>query len=1058
MDDRDSIALFGSEVTALVPLLRGHFTTLASRWETPDAIEFVRAEGECRRLLQAVTDLSAAYHATDCAMIGAALLHLVADSEKRMRVAMSIPAIAGSLDYLAARARIFSRFRRVVIPTVEEEQTQKQLVALLSGVEQSGVIRDASGESAIEGSLSDLNIPEYIDADESGPSTVAGAVTYYESFEPPSSGSFRAGRLEDGVDEGLDEHELEPHDWDVIRAFQSSHLIPAQPPRGEEQSAVTSQLLEASLAELDDIPPELRDFFRHEAEDDLRTLRLLVARIDEHPDDGEAVAEMRRCVHKLKGSAAQFGFAALAEAALALEEVLRELERRHELPSAADIREMDLLLDVMDGARAPVSGEQLIADALPALSPSDGGAQAAGARFTHSSVSTTVETGALRAPAPQGNERMLKLALREVDELTAHVQSLVFARAGLAATQADALTVQGDLQRIVDRLRRVGAELGDLEPSEAVMTRETTRPRQALDGAHGSAVTASATAGGDPSASVRRTEPSAWELARRRELSQTANALNEIAADLAAESASLRSTLERLAQASDGQAGASEDLQRAVMRMRLVPLGDLLPHLTFEVTRAQRTAEKHVTLTMRGEEIQIDRGVCEALREPLTQLLRNAVLHGIESPEERLAAGKFERGEIAITATCDGSELVLEVGDDGRGVSSEGLVAAAVAVGVLDPQTPEDMSASRTLALMFEPAVTTASEARLLGGRGIGLDEVRTAIERLGGTVSARTQPGKGSVFRIQTPISLTTMRALHVVACGAVYAVPFGSVARTVLLPARNGQSRLHVSADASAARAQRIERVPFAHGESAESASAPVDGEEMPVYTLCELLGFDEDAAGNGYAVVIESAEGHAAVLVDALVDEREELVRTLPRHLQRRALRGTTITPHGELAIIVDAAALIERALTGSPDVAHAAHGSDDRPQSSKSHRVLVVDDSEAVRRAIEVILLRGGYDVDQAADGIEALEYIQANSPDVVLLDVEMPRMGGMELLKVLAGRWPQSMRVAMLTSRGSQEHMESAAQLGASAYLIKPCPQDLLLETVRSLLVPAVVRS
>src|SRR5579862_1561936 len=121
MDDRESVALFGSELTALVPLLRGHFTTLASLWESPQSPEFIRAEGESRRLLQAVTDISAAYHATDCAMLGAALLHLVADSEKRMRVAMSIPAIAGSLDYLAARARVVTRYRRLVAPTEDEE-------------------------------------------------------------------------------------------------------------------------------------------------------------------------------------------------------------------------------------------------------------------------------------------------------------------------------------------------------------------------------------------------------------------------------------------------------------------------------------------------------------------------------------------------------------------------------------------------------------------------------------------------------------------------------------------------------------------------------------------------------------------------------------------------------------------------------------------------------------------------------------------------------------------------------------------------------------------------
>ncbi len=1057
MDDRESIALFGSEMIALVPLLRRHFTTLASLWETPDSGDFIRAEGECRRLLQAVTDLSAAYHATDCAMLGAALLHLVADEEKRMRVAMSIPTIAGSIDYLAARANDFTHFRRVVAPSAAEEDTQQRLIAQLRGVEESGVSPISAHEAPRLDSAVASDDAEFLDAD---PEVVAGAITYYESFEDPVEvapleRTHPASDLYGDEEPPTPTNNLNTEDWDAIRAFQSSRLLSAQTTFPDGSPPVENTVPESALAELDEIPPELRDFFRREAADDLRQLRLLVARIEQDPADGDSVAEMRRGIHKLKGSAAQFGFTALARAAHELEDMLRILERQQVLPSPTILRAMDDLLDAMEDARTATSAEPIATSAHPALLPYGAANTAAEREPTPLAAETpaaiTAETRALRVPPHAKSDQELRLALREVDDLTAHVQALVFARAGLAATQADALEMHGDFQRIVDRLRRVGAELGDLEQTGASLP-DATPPWRAHEADHGMPE-AGAAHNKVASSAASRSEPSAWDVARHRELSQTANTLHEIAADLAAESASLRAMLERLAQASDGQAEASEDLQRAVMRMRLVPLGDLLPHLKFELKRVQRSAGKLVSLTMQGEDIQIDRNVCDALREPLTQLVRNAVLHGIEPPEERLAAGKPEQGEIWIHATCTGGDIVLEIGDDGQGVSSEALISAALAVGVLDPQSPDDLSASRTMALMFEPAVTTTPEARLLGGRGIGLDEVRTAIERLGGSVSARTHPGRGSVFRIQTPISLTTMRVLHVVASGAIYAVPFRVVARTVLMP-----PSMHAPYSGFARTLPRVERVPFVHGELANADEAERDGEDLPIFSLDALLDFEEPQPAGRYALVIDSARGRAAVLVEELVDEREVLVQTLPRHLQRRALRGTTITPRGELALIVDMAALVERALSGTVDRAQEALPRATSSQAQPAPRVLVVDDSEAVRHAIELILRRGGFVVDQAANGAEALDAIATRPPDVVLLDIEMPRMGGIELLSALSGSWPQGLRVIMLTSRGSQEHMERAMHLGASAYLIKPCPQDLLLDTIRSVLVTAALRS
>src|SRR5262249_48010416 len=204
-----------------------------------------------------------------------------------------------------------------------------------------------------------------------------------------------------------------------------------------------------------------------------------------------------------------------------------------------------------------------------------------------------------------------------------------------------------------------------------------------------------------------------------------------------------------------GQGVVAEDLQREIARIRLVPLADLAPHLQFEVRRLERSLGKRAILRISGEMTAIDRNVCSGLREPLTQLIRNAIVHGLETPDEGADVGKPAEGTVWLHASHVGGDVILVLGDDGRGINPQQLVAAALAEGILTPEAARTLDDAQALELMFEPGVTTIPEPQVVGGHGIGLDEVRSLIHRLHGTLQVRSGPREGTVFRIQVPISL---------------------------------------------------------------------------------------------------------------------------------------------------------------------------------------------------------------------------------------------------------------------------------------------------------------
>jgi chemotaxis protein histidine kinase CheA/ActR/RegA family two-component response regulator len=513
--------------------------------------------------------------------------------------------------------------------------------------------------------------------------------------------------------------------------------------------------------------------------------------------------------------------------------------------------------------------------------------------------------------------------------------------------------------------------------------------------------------------------------------------MNESINDVSTVSETLQRLLLRLGELADAQEHLTGTIQRDITHLRLVPIRQMLPRLQLTARMAAQEQGKQITFQMKGEATEIDRDIIEAISGPLAQLVRNCVAHGIEPAAERRAQGKEEVGTIWLHAYYSGNEVSIEISDDGAGINYQGLVEAALASGQLTPEKAETLTPEEAVNLMLLPNVSTSPEITTIAGRGVGMDMVRSTVEGLKGALHIHSQPGEGATFHIRLPISLGVTRALFVRAGRQTYAVPLSAVERILK------------------------------QEQDSESSQA-----NTPTFRLTEMLGLAPNLIGSPEdeflpttsTLYVSSGQRQVGVLIDEVLQEQEIVVKRLPPHLRRRGVRGSTLNATGELILLLDLPELAHRALrelgtaslpASASKRTHLAHAEGARTAGQTRNEevtVLVVDDSQAMRRTLEFQLTRAGYRVLAAKDGVDALEVItQKQRPNLVLLDIEMPRMDGYEVLSTLRSqRQYRALPIVMLTSRAAEKHRYHAMELGASAYLVKPCPHDELLYTIAKL--------
>jgi chemosensory pili system protein ChpA (sensor histidine kinase/response regulator) len=783
-------------------------------------------------------------------------------------------------------------------------------------------------------------------------------------------------------------------------------------------------------SELDFDPEELamlRQLFRAEAQDGLETMTARVLAGGSARPTAETLTEMMRVTHTLKGAAGTVGLPAMVDLAHRLESVLAALGR-----DAAQWQPAtgEQLVEITDGLRAYLDesdadgtgaaaqrigglidrlaqrdrGGDSIPPPLRARRPSTAGAGggAGDARLPDDPLGA----GAGRAsghgdsiPPPLLAERTEQAAQAARAELLADPLGTL-ARGSVTETLVDPPTegiaghepktwVRVEPQRIDDLMSNAGELLFDRTRIERrvqllrTLARDLARTRQTLHDALGGP--------GMPTRSIL--------IATENDLAGQSAVLSQTTAHLLDEIEALRRTI--------------GELQRGLVRIRMESARRLMAHAARTLRALRRATGLRVELRALGEETEFDKAVAEQLVDPVTQLLRNAVAHGVEPPAERAARGKPPTAVITIRARQDGNLLVLEVSDDGRGIDTAALRERLVDTGQWSAARARLAGDQEVLDALLDTGVSIRGDADELAGRGIGIGIVRETVARLGGEVTISSQPGRGTTFALRLPLSTALAQAMLFKVGGQVYALPQVHVAETT-------------SVEGSAVTAQ-------------------VRHEELPILRLEHLLGHGSPSERRP-ALVVSFGGKSLVCTVDRIVGSREIIVKPLGPLLAPLTLyAGATISGSGKIQLILDPAQLVRRAYPNAPAAEIADSGS---APLVLAGRALVVDDSRAIREAMTSMLGREGWIVDVAEDGTHALEMTRQSRYDLVVTDLEMPELGGFELIARLRrdARF-ETTPIVIITSRVSPEHRRRARELGVRALVAKPITRRKLLEAL-----------
>ncbi|WP_295565367.1 Hpt domain-containing protein [uncultured Stenotrophomonas sp.] len=803
----------------------------------------------------------------------------------------------------------------------------------------------------------------------------------------------------------------------------------ANAPTHDEAGALEDSADGADALDFSVYDRELVDIFVEEGKDLLDHCDGLISELRDAPQDREVLAGLQRDLHTLKGGARMAGINAIGDLGHSIESLLEavaagrtEIERRDVQLLERGFDRLHQLL-TRTGAHRVVEPAQDLVEAFEVRTATDIAVAARAA--TGAADVAPVQAAAppplavadapLSAPLPaegaveedplaRPQQEQVRVRADLLDRLVNHAGEVAIYRSRLEQQLGAFRGAMGELERTNARLRDQLRRL-DLETEAQIVARYQREQDQA----------------------DQKFDP--LELDRFSTLQQLSRALNESAADLGG----LQGVLDDLSRQYDSllqqQSRVSSELQDGLMRARMVPFDGLVPRLRRVVRQSGMDTGKQVHLTLEGTHGELDRNVLDRMVAPLEHMLRNSVAHGLEAPEQRRAAGKPEEGEIAIRLHREGSEIVLEVADDGAGLDREAIRRRAIDRGLLaaDAQPGEQELDN----LIFASGFSTADQVSQLAGRGVGMDVVRNEVRQLGGSVDIQSVRGQGVRFTLRLPQTLAVTQAVFVQIGETTFAVPVASV---------SGIGRLS---------RERFE---------AADSSYRYSGEDYPLYDLGSLVG-QAPARADGQdqvpLLLVRAGDLRAAVAIDQVLGNREIVVKPVGLQIASvPGIYGATITGDGRVVVILDVAPLVRRFLANPtlPVLASTPR------QERQVPLVMVVDDSLTMRKVTGRILERHNFEVSVARDGVEALERLEERVPDLMLLDIEMPRMDGYELATAMrADPRYKDVPIVMITSRSGDKHRQRAFEIGVQRYLGKPYQELDLMRNVYDLLGIARVR-
>lgn len=800
-----------------------------------------------------------------------------------------------------------------------------------------------------------------------------------------------------------------------------------------EAEPMEAEPFEAAHLTAGHIDADLLEVFIDEAREILDHADGVLAQWHADPAQLSHVAELQRDLHTLKGGARIAGLAAVGDLTHAIETLL-EKPIRDQSRTAALITALEGSFDQLHSLVHKVSqgqptdypqatidqllalaGEKTLADdaLLAAVAmPAPKAVKPAQAPSTPSAASE-FDLPELLPEAEEevrSSQEQIRVRADLLDSLVNHAGEVAIYRSRLEQQVAGYRFNLVELEQTVARLRSQLRML-EIETEAQIIARFQREHREA---------------------GLTTFDP--LELDRYSQLQQYSRALAESVSDLV----SIQNMLDELTRQAETlliqQSRVSTELQDGLLRTRMLPFDTMVPNLRRTLRQAAQEEGKSAQLYVDGAHGEMDRNLLDRIKAPFEHMLRNAIAHGIENPSDRRKAGKAPEGSVHIRVAREATEVVIRVSDDGRGLDRTAIRKRGIERGLLRADIkPTD---NQLLSLITQPGFSTASKVTQLAGRGVGMDVVANEIKQLGGSLSIESDEGKGSTFVLRLPFTLAVTQAILVRIGEATFAIPMTSV---------QGVARVNPE---DLATLMANDEPTFTYGH-----------EEFGIHDLAELLGLPPGLPAEGEQqplLLTRAGDLRAAIRIDAVLGSREIVVKSVgPQISSVPGLLGATIMGDGSVLIILDLAPLVRHGITRRQQRLVDGLSAVQAPVVEEVRirpLVMVVDDSITMRKVTGRVLERHEYEVSTAKDGVDAIEKLHERVPDLMLLDIEMPRMDGYELATHMkADPRLRDVPIIMITSRSGDKHRQRAFDIGVDRYLGKPYQEADLLAQIGEVL-------
>jgi chemosensory pili system protein ChpA (sensor histidine kinase/response regulator) len=976
-----------------------------------------------------------------------------------------------------------------IAPTIPEPQPEPEPDA--------GFVQEPelSEQAAVEFEAPDAELEEISPTDfagsDSGEFVAEETAEALETFDAPADENDQLAFTQDIAEPVEHElNELPPQDESAADNEAAFASLPSEEPQAPETKTETAapisgaDLLDEIDSEAEDFDPDILDIFLEEAQELFEELDEAISEWEREPSSGEGLEVMKRVLHTMKGGARLAGLPNLGElvhnyesyliglkldlvdsevfesvhsyqdridrAVAAVrrvasgeslelaenvediigpsydENIIDEAEISTEDPVPTEADEQDTATDhqadehdtatdhqAEESAEAPEPHRDSTHNVVPFIGRPKLAENETGTGPVVGGGGGSQNVAALKKSGPQEVVRVNSELLEELVNLAGETS---ISRSRLEEQVSEFGFSLDEIDSTIDRLQEQLRRL-DIETEAQILFRQEQM-------------------------AVHAEEFDPLEMDRYSSLQQLSRSLIESASDLA----DLRSELTDKVRDAETillqQSRINTTLQEGLMRSRMVPFSRLVPRLRRIVRQVASELGKKVSLELDNVEGELDRNVLERMVPPFEHMLRNAVDHGIEQPEDRVSAGKSETGRIVLTLGREGGDVIIRLADDGRGIDLKAVRAKAIERGLMTEDA--DLSDYDIMQFILHAGFSTAENVTQISGRGVGMDVVHAEIKQLGGDVAINSQWGKGTQFVIRLPFTLSVNRALMVNIGHDNYAIPLNSIEGIVRISPFELE-HYYEHPDAEFEYANEKYKVRYLGGMLYPGMRANMDGQVLPLPII-----------------LVRTAQHAMALQVDGLMGSREIVVKSLgPQFSAVQGLSGATVMGDGSVVVILDPHALVRQEIANSDlllaaaEQAKLAHDSEDELPAIREEKVftvMVVDDSVTVRKVTTRFLEREGYNVITAKDGVDALQVLQDETPDVMLLDIEMPRMDGFEVAKNIrtTQRWKQ-LPIIMITSRTGEKHREHALSLGVNRYMGKPYQEEALLEAIGALL-------